>query len=101
MTQVLVPQITNAERSMQSHLGIALQSHIDWAYTPLCIAVLNKKSKFNEEMDKRVFIEGEVDIVLQMLKGKFHEFKYTDKLAPYHTKALETLKALLQEQKLD
>jgi hypothetical protein len=52
-------------------------------------------------MDKRVFIEAEIDIVLQMLKSKFHEFNYTDKLMPFHTKALETLKALLEEQKLD
>lgn len=48
-------------------------------------------------MDKRVFVETEVKIVLQMIKGKFHEFSQTDKLAPYHTKAMETLKSLLLE----
>jgi len=52
-------------------------------------------------MDKRIFIEDEVNIVLQMVKGNFHEFNLTDKLTPYHAKAVETLKALLQEQGLD
>lgn len=63
--------------------------------------MLNKKIEFNEEMDKRVFVETEVNIVLQMIKGKFHEFNLTDKLAPYHTKAMETLKSLLHEQGLE
>ena len=53
---------------------MALKSQVDWAYTPLCIAVLNKQTEFNEEMDKRIFVETEVNIVLQMIKGKFHEF---------------------------
>lgn len=52
-------------------------------------------------MDKRVFVETEVNIVLQMVKGKFHEFSHLEKLAPYHTKAVETLKNLLHEQGLD
>ena len=52
-------------------------------------------------MEKRVFVEAEVEVVLQMIKGKFQEFKMTDKLAPYHAKALETLKELLSEQGLD
>lgn len=86
---------------MQSHLGVALQAHIDWAYTPLCIAVLNKKEAFNQGLEKRVFVEAEVDVVLQMIKSKYNEFSQTDKLAPYHGKALETLKELLIEQGLE
>lgn len=62
------------DRSLQSHLGLALQNHTDWAYTPLCAAVLNKKTTFNHRMEKRVFVEAEVDVVLQMLKSKFQEF---------------------------
>ena len=87
---------------MQSHMGIALQSHIDWAYTPLCVAVLNKRATFNQEMDKKgVFVEAEVDVVLDMIKGKFSEYSQTDKMKPYHEKALQTLRALLKEQGLD
>ena len=51
-------------------------------------------------MEKRVFVEAEVDVVLQMLKSKFQEFSQTDILAPYHAKALETLRELLHEQGL-
>ena len=36
-----------------------------------------------------------------MIKSKFHEYNQTDKLAPYHGKALETLKELLIEQGLE
>lgn len=59
------------ERSVQSHFGMALQSHVDWAYSPLCIAVLKKETKFNKSNEKRVFVESEVEVVLQMLKTNF------------------------------
>lgn len=58
---------------MQSHMHMALQNHVDWAYSPLCIAVLNKETTFNAKMEKRVFVEAEVEVVLQMIKGKYHE----------------------------
>ena len=51
-------------------------------------------------MEKTLFVEAEVDVVIQMLKSKFHEFNQTDKLAPYHAKAMETLMELLVEQSL-
>ena len=35
-----------------------------------------------------------------MIKSQFHQFNQTDKLAPYHAKAKETLKELLAEQSL-
>ena len=70
----LQPPVNSKERSLQSHLGIALQQHIDWAYTPLCVAVLRKQTTFNKEMKKSVFVEAEVDVVLGMIKKKFHEY---------------------------
>ena len=80
---------------------MALQSHVDWAYSPLCIAVLKKETKFNKSNEKRVFVESEVEVVLQMLKTNFQFYQQTDMLAPFHAKALETLKVLLKEQSLD
>lgn len=94
MTEEIVPT-PKLERSMISHMGAALQSYTDWAYSPLCIAVLNKKTAFNQGMDKRLFVEAEVEVVLKMIKSKFAEYNQTDKLSPYHGKALETLKELL------
>ena len=80
-----------------SHFGLALQQHIDWAYSPLCVAVLKKEKMFNPGLEKRVFVETEVDVVLQMLKANFQFYQQTDMLAPFHAKALETLKTLLRE----
>ena len=57
------------DRSMISHMGAALQSYTDWAYSPLCIAVLNKKTAFNQGMDKRLFVEAEVEVVLKLIKS--------------------------------
>ena len=51
-------------------------------------------------MDKQLFVEAEVEVVLKMIKSRFVEFNQTDKLSPYHGKALATLKELLQEQGL-
>lgn len=36
--------------------------------------MLNKKEVWNQGMEKRVFVEAEVDVVLQMIKAKFNEF---------------------------
>ena len=52
------------DRSMQSHFGHALKSHVDWAFSPLCIAVLKKDTDWNKDHKKVVFMEKEIDIVL-------------------------------------
>jgi len=49
---------------MQSHFGHALKSHVDWAFSPLCIAVLKKDTDWNKDHKKVVFMEKEIDIVL-------------------------------------
>ena len=97
VTGDLSPPPKAHERSLQSHIGFALQNQIDWAYTALCIAVLKKDTDFNKKMEKQVFIETEVDVVLNMLKSKFGEFNRLDMLAPYHLKAHETLAVLCKE----
>lgn len=56
---------------MQSHFGHALKSHVDWAYSQLCIAVLKKDTTWNKEHEKRVFMGNEIDVVLQMIKSNF------------------------------
>ena len=49
---------------MQSHFGHVFGSQVDWAYTPLCVAVLKKDTTWNKEHEKRVFMENEIDVVL-------------------------------------
>jgi hypothetical protein len=71
---------------------------IDWAYTPLCISILENKTNFNLDNDIRFFAEVEIDYVIQMIKENFKKFKKTDAMLPFYTKAFETLKALLVEQ---
>ena len=71
---------------------------IDWAYTPLCINVLENKTDFNQSTDMRFFVEMEIDYVIQMIKDNFKKFTKTDAMLPFYTKAFETLKELLIEQ---
>ena len=55
-------------------------SHVDWAYSPLCIGVLKKETTFNKNLTKRIFMENEVDVVLQMIKSNFSTYMQVDKL---------------------
>ena len=76
-------------------MGMGLSAHIDWAYTPLCVKMLNKKPEFNPEMDIRIFVESEVEYVIEMIRAKFNDYKRTDTMTPFHIKATETLVTLL------
>ena len=80
---------------MLSHMSMGLSANIDWAYTPLCVKMLNKTLEFNPEMDIRIFVESEIEYVIEMIRDKFNEYKRTDVMAPFHIKATETLMALL------
>ena len=80
-----------------SHMGMAMSLYIDWAYTPLCVAVMNQKTTFNEEMDEKIFVENEIDFSLNMIKQNFDQYRPTEMIAPFYTKAYETLKALMVE----
>ena len=68
------------ERSMQSHFGHALKSHVDWAYSPLCISVHKKDTTWNKSLEKRVFMENEIDVVLSMIKQNFSAYMQLDRL---------------------
>ena len=70
---------------------------IDWAYTPLCMAVSKDKIEFNSNMDDHVFVEKEVDYVIEMMKNNFDQYKLTETIIPFYTKAMATLKALMLE----
>ena len=76
----LVPITPAQDRSMQSHFGHVFGSQVDWAYTPLCVAVLKKDTTWNKEHEKRVFMENEIDVVLQMIKANFASYMQPDKL---------------------
>ena len=82
-------------------MGMALSMPIDWAFTPLCVAVVNQQTEWNGEMDDRIFIETEVDFVLNMIKTNFDSYRMTEQILPFYTKALATLKALMEEQGLE
>ena len=87
---------------MLSHVSIGLSAHIDWAYTPLCVKMLNKNTDFNPDYkDIGIFIENEVEYVIEMIRRNFDQYKRTDLMAPFHIKAMETLVTLLTEQGLD
>lgn len=47
------------------------------------------------------YTEGEVEYVLDMIKNAYNDFKRTDVMRPFYMKALETLRYLLQEQKIE
>ena len=47
-----------------------------------------------------MYLEKEVDYVIDMMKSKFKDFKRSDIMRPFFLKALNTLKALLIEQNL-
>ena len=57
--------------------------------------MLNKKPEFNPEVDIRIFVESEVEYVIEMIREKFNEYKRTDTMTPFHIKATETLVTLL------
>jgi hypothetical protein len=44
-----------------------------------------------------VYIENEVDYVIEMMKGKYKDFKRSEIMKPFHLKALQTLQDLLRE----
>ena len=90
-------QFPTPNASFLSHVGLGLQAHIDWAYTPLCIKMLNKKTDWNAEMDNRIFVKSEVEFAVEMIRSKFNEYKKTEMMTPFHTKAMETLVELLEE----
>ena len=94
-------QFPTPNASFLSHVGLGLQAHIDWAYTPLCIKMLNKKTDWNAEMDNRIFVKSEVEFAVEMIRSKFNEYKKTEMMTPFHTKAMETLVELLEEQGLN
>jgi hypothetical protein len=71
---------------------------VDWAYTPVCVQFLRGEPSFNAANDARFFLEPEIDYVIDMIKDRFQEFKKTETMLPFYTKAFETLQALLQEQ---
>jgi hypothetical protein len=47
-----------------------------------------------------MFIEKEVDYVIDMMKNKYKDFKRSEIMRPFHVKACQTLKTLLEEQSL-
>ena len=44
-----------------------------------------------------IYLEKDVDYVIDMMKNKYKEFKKSDIVKPYHLKASETLRTLLEE----
>lgn len=62
--------------------------------------MLQNKREFNSEKDIRFFSEHEIDFVIEMIQKKFNEFKKTEVMLPFYTKALDTLQAVLEEQKM-
>jgi hypothetical protein len=76
-------------------------SATDWAYSPLCIKMLKNTTEFNPNKDIKLFVEDELDYVIDMMRNKFQDFERTEIMRPFYIKALTTLKELLTEQSLE
>lgn len=88
------------EESKSLFASVKSLPHVDWAYTPLCVAFLNGHPDFNTEGDIRYFTPSEVEDVVQMIKVKYNHFKRTDAMVPFYRKAMATLMFLLSEQQM-
>lgn len=60
---------------------------IDWAFTPLFSKCLEDDVEFNKEQDMSVYVEKEVDYVIEMMKNKYKDFKRSDIMRPFFLKA--------------
>lgn len=60
---------------------------IDWATSEIFQKVLKNESGFNKEDSLNVYLESEVDYVIDMIKGRYKEFKRNDLLRPFYLKA--------------
>ena len=52
-----------------SYMGDGSGPQVDWAYTPLCIALLKNETEFNKDRSIKVFMENEIDYVIEMIKS--------------------------------
>ena len=64
---------------------------IDWSGTQLFRKALQEDLDFNKEQDLSLFVEKEVDYVLDMMKTKYKDFKRSDIMRPFYLKAVQTL----------
>jgi hypothetical protein len=75
---------------------------IDWAFTPLFQKTLAEDTEFNKyvflisyyyyrENDLSIYVEKEVDYVIDMMKNKYKDFKRSDLMRPFFLKAQQTL----------
>lgn len=60
---------------------------IDWALTPLFIAVLNSTQEWNTRGDHKLFYPLEVNYVIDMVRASQEEFKMSEMMRPFHLKA--------------
>jgi hypothetical protein len=63
--------------------------------------MLQKNTEFNVDKDIKLFVENEVDYVIDMMKNRFHDFERTEIMRPFYLKALSTLRCLLFEQHME
>eukprot|EP00347_Sterkiella_histriomuscorum_P021712 403333026 len=86
-----------SDKFSKKHLKVPI---VDWAFTKLFSKALNQDLQFNKDQDMSIYMEKEVDYVIEMMKNKFKDFKRSDIMRPFYLKALQTIQALLVEQGL-
>ena len=60
---------------------------MDWAYTLLFARILSKDTEFNPEQDISLYVEKEVDYVIDMMKNKYKDFKRSEIIRPFFLKS--------------
>lgn len=60
--------------------------------------MINDDLEFNKNNDDyTIYVEGEVDYIIDMMKFKYKEFKRSEIIRPFYLKANQTLNKLLDE----
>ena len=59
--------------------------------------MLKDDYQFNKDEMMDLYVEKEVDYVIEMMKNKYKDFKRSDIMRPFYLKAISTLTALLTE----
>lgn len=74
-----------SEKFHKKHVKVPI---IDWAFTQLFQKTIAKDTEFNKEQDINIYLEKEVDYVIDMMKNKYKDFKRSDIMRPFYLKSL-------------
>lgn len=78
-----------SDKFSKKHLKVPI---VDWAFTTLFKKAVSQDLEFNKDgADMSIYLEKEVDYVIDMMKNKYKDFKRSDIMRPFYLKALQTM----------